>query len=49
MSRSLISLLEQNITERILDKYIGRHIDMFSNSMNYKRALPPTELRWKKK
>lgn len=45
MSRSLISLSEQNITERILDKYIVQHSEMFANSMNYKRALPQIELK----
>lgn len=49
MSRSLISLSEQNITERILDKYIMQHSKMFANSMNYKRALPQIELKWIKR
>lgn len=49
MSRSLISLSEQNITERILDKYIEQHSEMFANSMNYKRALPQIELKWIKR
>ncbi|QDW19014.1 hypothetical protein [Flavobacterium sp. KBS0721] len=49
ISRSLISLSEQNITERILDKYISQHSELFANSMNYKRALPQIELRWIKR
>lgn len=49
ISRSLISLSEQNITERILDKYIGQHSELFANSMNYKRALPQIELKWIKR
>ncbi len=46
MARSLISLSEQNITERILDKFIGQHSKMFSKSMGYKKALPQIGLKW---
>ncbi|WP_281309444.1 hypothetical protein [Flavobacterium flavigenum] len=49
LSKSLFSLSEQNISERIIDKFISDHVEQFATSMGYKRALPQIKLKWKDK
>ena len=46
MAKQLLSLSEQNISERVIDKFINEHAILFAKSMNYKRAIPQVTLNW---
>jgi len=45
-ARELTSLTDQNVNERIIDRFIQAHSKHFSNALGYKKALSKVELKW---
>jgi len=45
-TKQLLSLSEQKITERILDKFLQEHKDVFAKALAYQEVYPQCVLKW---